>query len=577
MIFSSKMNFNKTLTIIVSLLISAFVNAQYPAGKSDNQATNMADAFKEPKNENITFSFVQISDILYNAENEEQNSALKKAIEEINDEQEVAFVIISGNVSENGDYNSLAAAKKLLDKLNKPYYIIPGESDVRKSESAGCSFKQIFGDDKFRILFNGFVFIGINTTPGNNGYGHIAKQDIAWIERQFKNVGKKTPVFVVAQYPMTQKYVDNALTISNIVRKYNTQAYIGSYCNMSGLDSYDGIMGIMSKSDNENGLSGYTLYSMKEDSLVIFDKATGMQPKFRAAIPIEQKFHVEGESSQYFRSAFAVNSEYKNIKIVWKREYEYGIYTPAVYNDNRLYFGDEKGVLHIVSSDKGKETGKFTTSGKIVSTPAISGGRVIFGSCNKSLYCISAETGKQLWRTQLANAVITSPIIENDIIYIGTAKNTYSIDINSGDVLSQKNEFDGLKSADLAAATDSRIGIDNDTKLTPLSISKDNNICFYRSENNRITAKRADNAMTILWETEFEEAEKIDPRTFAENGNRVVFGTIDGLVICVDKADGRIVWKYKTGTSAINRPTAISGNEWIITTVNGIVYCIKEK
>lgn len=616
------MNLLKSYAIIICLTVSAVITAQITGRTTDNQPTTLSDAFKNPETENITFSFVQISDILYTAENESCNNTLQRMIREINGNTSIAFVIITGNISKDGDCQSLTAVKKILDKLNKPYYVIPGECDTRKSESAGIDFKRVFGDNKFRILFNGFVFIGISSAPDNGtDYGHIALQDMAWAERQFKNVGKRTPIFVISQYPMTQQYVDNALKLTDIARKYNTQAFIGSYCNESGFEDYDGIRGIMSKAQSDNGMTGgYTLYNVKEDSLVIFDKALGMQPEQRAAIPIEQKFYVEEISKQYYRAEFAVNNEYKNIRIGWKKELEYGIYTSAAANNKKVYFGDEKGTLHILTADKGKEVGKFNTFGKIVSSPIIADEKIIFGSCDKSLYCIDPESGKQIWRTPLGNAITGNPALYNNTLYIGVSKNFYAIETESGSILWKFVQTTGnpilkpvLDEGKIAFCTDdnkiyvldatngsllsetdinsenspmaallssikgNKISIDNTENLYLLNITKDNNICFYRSDNDSIIAKSTNGENTILWQAYIKEAKYIVPHTLAESGDRIIFGTKNGLVICMDKAEGKTIWKYKTGTSAINTPTAISDKEWIITTTNGIAYCIKEK
>jgi Icc-related predicted phosphoesterase len=48
----------------------------------------------------------------------------------VNTQEHIAFVLVSGDIAETGDYASLMVAKRELDKLNCPYYIVPGNHDL---------------------------------------------------------------------------------------------------------------------------------------------------------------------------------------------------------------------------------------------------------------------------------------------------------------------------------------------------------------------------------------------------------------------------------------------------------------
>ena len=89
------------------------------------------------------FRFAFISDTHIGNQTAEED--LLRTIESINNDTSLAFVVITGDITEFGSDDELQLAKKLFDRLNKPWYIIPGNHDSNWSESGSNSFKKIFG------------------------------------------------------------------------------------------------------------------------------------------------------------------------------------------------------------------------------------------------------------------------------------------------------------------------------------------------------------------------------------------------------------------------------------------------
>ncbi|MDR2473968.1 MAG: metallophosphoesterase, partial [Tannerella sp.] len=74
----------------------------------------------------------------------EANTA--RTVEEINNNG-FDFTIVTGDLSNTGSDAELTAVKNVLDRLTKPYYIIPGNHETTWSESACMTFKKMWGDD----------------------------------------------------------------------------------------------------------------------------------------------------------------------------------------------------------------------------------------------------------------------------------------------------------------------------------------------------------------------------------------------------------------------------------------------
>src|SRR3970040_2548955 len=74
---------------------------------------------------------------------------LRNSVNDINSLYELNFTILSGDITEMGSNEELKIAKQILDSLQKPYYIVPGNHDCKCSESGATTFIKLWGDDRF--------------------------------------------------------------------------------------------------------------------------------------------------------------------------------------------------------------------------------------------------------------------------------------------------------------------------------------------------------------------------------------------------------------------------------------------
>ena len=130
---------------------------------------------------------------------------LQNSVNQINTSGDIDFVLVTGDITEEGDRASMTAAKSVLDQLKMKYYIIPGNHDTKWSESGGTYFSKLFGNDRFKFEYDGFLFLGFNTGPLLRiADGHVYPQDITWIKKELQTAGKDKPVFLVTHYPLQE-------------------------------------------------------------------------------------------------------------------------------------------------------------------------------------------------------------------------------------------------------------------------------------------------------------------------------------------------------------------------------------
>ncbi|MGB4414067.1 MAG: PQQ-binding-like beta-propeller repeat protein [Paludibacter sp.] len=391
-----------------------------------------------------TFRFALFTDLHIQIANQQPAEDLQNVVNDVNALQDIDFVIVSGDVTESGDLASLQKAKSILDGLHIPYYITVGNHELKWSESGATDFLKVFGNDKFTFTHKGFKFIGFATGPIiKMGDGHIAPQDIDWVDAELTKVGTDIPVIAVTHYPLQTGDVDNWYDMTDVLRKYNVQIVLGGHYHRNSLLNYDEIPGIINRSTlrAKDSIGGYSLYAIS-DSIHVSEKKTAQPERRWLSVPVEQKEYDQPDLS--LRPSYQVNDDYKNVREIWRLDSRVGIYTTPAVQSNVVFYGDDLGFFHGVLLNSGKPVWKFKTGSRIISSPAVSKNRVVFGSTDGNIYCLETETGKQIWKFTTTKAVMGCPLIQNDTVYIGGSDGCFrAFDLSTGKVFWT---FDQLKS-----------------------------------------------------------------------------------------------------------------------------------
>src|SRR5574344_2868985 len=87
------------------------------------------------------FKFAQITDI--HISGHQSLEWFKASIEQINGDSTLDFVLVTGDLTDNGDSKSLIDFEKTLSTLNKPYYTITGNHETTWSESGLETFSRL--------------------------------------------------------------------------------------------------------------------------------------------------------------------------------------------------------------------------------------------------------------------------------------------------------------------------------------------------------------------------------------------------------------------------------------------------
>ena len=477
----------------------------------------------------LCLSFALLTDLHISTSNPRPMEDLQRSIEDINQNPNIKFVVVTGDLTESGDRASIEAVKAALDGLKVPFYAASGNHETTWSESGVMDFTRVFGDSRFAFSYDEKYFIGFNSGPViRMADGHVAPQDIAWLKHNLDSVSTagSTPIFVFTHYPLRNGDVDNWYDVTDVLRQHNVQCVMGGHYHRNLLFDCDGIADVLNRSNlrDKDTINGYSIIHVT-DSIRFYEKRIGQTATHWLSLPYGKKQY--GPSNESLRPDFSVNKEYKNVQRVWHKALKGGIYSTPVTDGKSLFIGDDVGVMYSLDKKTGKTNWTFDTGMRIVGSPAVDAGVVVFGSANYNIYGLDAKTGKELWHVTTQQAVMGAATIHEGVAYIGGGDGKmYAIDIHSGEV---KWAFDELK---------------NYVLTRPLVYNK--KLYFGTWDTHFYALNLADGSLVWKWNNG-KGNPKLSPASVwpvAANG-KVFITAPDRYFTCLDAETGEQVWRTK--------------------------------
>uniref|UniRef100_UPI00262B0B28 metallophosphoesterase family protein n=1 Tax=uncultured Proteiniphilum sp. TaxID=497637 RepID=UPI00262B0B28 len=193
------------------------------------------------------FRFALVTDI--HVSGPDNNEDLRRTVKDLNSLPDIAFVIVSGDVTEFGSYDELQTAKSMLDSLNVPYYTIPGNHDSNWSESGTNDFLRIFGNETFGFEYNGYKFIGLASGPNMRmGPGQIPRENLIWFFDELERTSTNMPIIYVNHYPMDNG-LNNWFEVMGALRPYNVQLMLCGHGHANRAMNFEGVNAAMCRSN----------------------------------------------------------------------------------------------------------------------------------------------------------------------------------------------------------------------------------------------------------------------------------------------------------------------------------------
>ncbi|TBW25830.1 PQQ-binding-like beta-propeller repeat protein [Gramella sp. KN1008] len=389
-----------------------------------------------------SFKFAHVSDTHIGSGTAEED--LNRTVSDINALDDIDFVIVTGDITEMGTNEELSMAKEILEKLDIPYYVVPGNHDTGWSESGGVSFIEEFGYDKFTFEHEGYKFIGCASGPYvRMSDGHIPRDAIVWLKDVLKNTPKDQPIIFVNHYPIDNS-LDNWFEITERLKEYNTQFAICGHGHRNKAFDFEGIPGVMGRSNlrakEETG--GYNIIEVSVNLANIQERTPGVgTTEAWNKIELGKRNYVT--KNNYERPSYKVNDSFPRVQKAWEYHSDANVISTPAVSDGKVIFGNSTGLVEALSEKTGKKIWSFETQGGIFSSPAVYKNTVILGSGDGNVYSLNSKNGSLNWKLKFDASVLGSPIIRRGIAYIGGSDGSFrAIDANNGKEIWK---FSGIK------------------------------------------------------------------------------------------------------------------------------------
>ncbi len=379
------------------------------------------------------FRFAFLSDTHIGSPNGNADEDLRRTVNDINNSNDIDFVVITGDITELGTNEELPRAKRLFDSLKVKYYIIPGNHDVGWSETGGMGFISTFGSDRFAFDHHGIRFIGCSSGPYvRMSDGHIPRDAMIWMKSILDTTNVNMPVIFLNHYPMDNQ-MDNWYEVTELFKTRNTILFLCGHGHANKVLNFEDIPGIMGRSNlrAKQTEGGYNIVDVRTDSILFTERKpiTGAT-KTWAGVKVEQ--HQFDLTKKFTRPDYKVNTQYPQVKEKWVFSSDANVISTPVVTNGIVVFGNQEGTVSALSLQNGKQKWIFKTGGAIYSSPAAAKNKIILGSTDGYVYCLN-EKGKEVWKLKTGAAVLGCPLIENNIVYIGGSDHNFrAIDLETG-------------------------------------------------------------------------------------------------------------------------------------------------
>ncbi len=437
-----------------------------------------------------SLNFAVISDLHIGATNAEENLSL--VINDINLKNEIQFVIATGDITEKGKNEELEDAKNLLDRLNIPYYIIPGNHDTKWSESGCTKFIELWNDNKFYFQKSLIHFIGLNSgICMRGGGGHISIEDLHWLDSIITKINSNEKILFFTHHPLDGD-IDNWFKATNILQKKNIRVIFYGHGHSNKFSYLNDIPAIMTRStlSDKNGW-GYSLFGITNDSLFTTEINAAQQNKMWASISLNDTLIIPKIDSLQF--------ENYSINILWQKDLNKTIISsPLVYED------------------------------KIVTTTA-----------NGEIFCFN-QNGNQIWNYNTNSRIVSRSNAIADILVVGTISgDLYTFDINTGKV---------LQILGLGESITSQISF-----YTIQQLDEQINFIIVGTNSGTIHCYEF-NTLNPVWSNS-DATGMIETRPLVIK-DKVIYGSWDGYLYCVDAKTGLLIWKWSENKNFYYSPAS---------------------
>ena len=287
----------------------------------------------------------------------------------------------------------------------------------------------------------------------------------------------------------------------------------------------------------------------------------------------------------------------EDLTLLWSFRTDSWIISSPVIGFGRVYIGSSDGKLYSMNLSDGSKVWEFDTGDDIEASPLLLEGAIYVGNLSGEFYSLDAHTGQVLWQYMCDNSIygsanwVRNPNNQKLFVLVGSYDNKiYCLDAATGKLnwsYETDNYINGAPATDgvhvvfggcdellhiLSVSDGKKAGEVWAGSYIPGSAAFVENRAYVGHYDNKLVCIDTDEKK-IIWEYE----DKDHPDSFfsspAVGTDRVLIGSRDGYLHCVNRKNGEKIWAFKSRDDIDSSPV-ISGNKAVVGSMDGRLYIV---
>ena len=278
--------------------------------------------------------------------------------------------------------------------------------------------------------------------------------------------------------------------------------------------------------------------------------------------------------------------------------------SPAVA-DGVVVFGSANYNIYGLDAKTGHQLWSYTTNQAVMGATTIHEGVAYIGGGDGRMFAFELQSGALQWSfDQLKNYVLTRPLVYGDKLYFG-AWDTYFYALHLKDGSLAWKWSNGKSNPKLSPASVWPVAADGKIFITApdryftcldaetgaeiwrtkeykvretVGLSEDGKTVYSKCMWDTVVAMDATTMVPVTrWASHADFGYEHNPAMPLEKDGVLWVGTKNGLLLGMDAATGKVLWRHKIGNSILNTPLPLSGKECIYTSSEGTItrVCVK--
>ena len=278
--------------------------------------------------------------------------------------------------------------------------------------------------------------------------------------------------------------------------------------------------------------------------------------------------------------------------------------SPAVA-DGVVVFGSANYNIYGLDAKTGHQLWSYTTNQAVMGAATIHEGVAYIGGGDGRMFAFELQSGALQWSfDQLKNYVLTRPLVYGDKLYFG-AWDTYFYALHLKDGSLAWKWSNGKSNPKLSPASVWPVAADGKIFITApdryftcldaetgaeiwrtkeykvretVGLSEDGKTVYSKCMWDTVVAMDATTMVPVTrWASHADFGYEHNPAMPLEKDGVLWVGTKNGLLLGMDAATGKVLWRHKIGNSILNTPLPLSGKECIYTSSEGTItrVCVK--